>query len=71
MTHQLSSPVDPRGDRVHQTELVNDDQTIRDEIVRLREEIDRLLEDNADLRASALWWRQLYERVVASRGCAT
>ena len=35
----------------------------------LRREIERLREENADLRASALWWKQLYERVMTrSRG---
>lgn len=31
----------------------------------LRTEIDRLHEDNADLRASALRWKGLYEAVIA------
>jgi hypothetical protein len=30
----------------------------------VRSEIDRLREDNADLRASARWWKALYEGAV-------
>jgi len=34
----------------------------------LRTEIHRLREDNADLRASALMWKALYEAAIAETG---
>jgi hypothetical protein len=45
----------------------DDDGTeLRDEatIDALRDEIDRLQDETADLRASALWWSRLYEAAI-------
>ena len=41
------------------------DSVVKASAADLHAEIDRLREDNADLRASALRWKELYEAVIA------
>jgi hypothetical protein len=44
------------------------DRFARGTVDDLCKELDRLREDNADLRASALLWRRLYERALTVAG---
>lgn len=39
-----------------------------DDVPALQREIARLREDNEHLRASAIWWRKLYETAVQGLG---
>jgi hypothetical protein len=46
----------------------DEESTLQRQIAALRRQIAALCEDNEDLRASALWWKALYEE--AQRRCA-
>ena len=48
--------------------VMDEESTLQRQIAALQRQIAALSEDNEDLRASALWWKALYEE--AQRRCA-